>query len=322
MKFRTKLIALGSLAAGLAASLILGTFFSYRGTERRSAEIPLMSALRTGTMREIAFYGAGGEILLRAGENRDWNIILDGRPFPAERGKVERFIEILDRSLISRPVTERRELWPVFEVQEENTRRIRLSGDAGMAVLILGKDGTDGSGQYIRFTGEDGVLLVSEDFLYYAEQTPAYWSELRLFPRTVEGRNITSLAVRSGSSDPGYRLIRERGSDGVRWAAEGSSARIRQDRADAMAVAVAGAAGTAFAAAPENVDTGLEAPGVEISFTTSDLKTYRILIGRPADAEHWYCAAVEGETRLPYVYLYSSYGLSRMARTLGELTAD
>ncbi|MDR3200441.1 MAG: hypothetical protein LBT68_03180, partial [Spirochaetales bacterium] len=142
MKFKTKLMTLSLAAAGLGLTLILGAFYSYRGAESRLNR-PLSSFLKRGTVNELAFVNAGASVTLAAAQaagktGRSWSVLIAGQSYPAAQNKADRFFELLDEATLSPVVTENKEKWPLFALEDGAEKRIVFSGTGGKTEILLG----------------------------------------------------------------------------------------------------------------------------------------------------------------------------------------
>jgi hypothetical protein len=325
MSFRAKVRALGLAAAALSLSLLLGAFFSYRGTERR-ARRPLSSLLNTGTIAEITLRGQAGTVVLKrggapsGGAKAGWNIELEGELFPADAAKVERLFEIMDGATLSPPLTENPENWARFELGDETRRRLTLSGPRGAATILIGKEGEAGRGGHIRFEGGNAVYLLSQSLAYYSERDSAYWSDLRLLPKGMTGRDITAIAASGkltppeGGADFGYTIFRETRPEGQRWVfAPGVDGEPDQAAADTLASALAGLAAKAFAPGLDPAQAGLQPPAARVTLNAANQTVYEILIGAEAPGGR-YCALTVKGGPLSRVYIIDAYSIERITR--------
>ncbi|MDR3200842.1 MAG: DUF4340 domain-containing protein [Spirochaetales bacterium] len=316
MKYKTKILSLCLLAAGLGLSLALGAFYSYRGSESRSAR-PLSSFLKTGTVNRLVFQNGGETQTLTAGSdsgkpltagksNRSWTVLINDKPFPAAAAKAGRFFELLDEASLSPAVTENSGNWGRFGLEDTAEKRVSISGASGEAEILLGKEDEAGRGQYIRFAGSSAVYLVSQSFSYYAERDSAYWSELRIFPASLKASDIA--AIQASGKDVSYSLYRDRRPEGLAWIAEGSPDKnLDQGKTDSLAASVSQIAAKSFAADAESSSAGLDSPDVVITLTASNQTRYELRLSRADEAGNRYCEArINAEPR-PYIYLLDSY---------------
>jgi hypothetical protein len=283
-------------------------------------DLPFFSLLKTGNLNEILLSGKKGETRLKKDREGNWNVLIEDASFPAEKGKIDRFFEILDRGRIIRTATEKKELWDTFEVGEEGLPRISFTGDRGTVVLINGKPGDAGTEQYVRFQGENRVLLLSEGLSFYAEQGSPYWSELRLFPRSLEGKDLVAISVKGAV--PGYRLVREKKETGpALWLLEGRrDVKIAQSKADGLANALAALTASDFVPPSMKGLTGIGKGELIIEFLASDGKSYSLEIGNSGDETDRYCSGTIDGRPLPHFYKLTAPVYGRVVKTLADLT--
>jgi hypothetical protein len=267
-----------------------------------------------------------GETRLRKETDSKWTVLIEDTPFPAERGKIDRFFEILDKGRIIRTATEKEELWRTFEVGEDGMPQISFIGEGGTARVIVGKPGDSGTEQYVRLQGEKRVFLLSEGLSFYADQKAPYWSDLRLFPRGLEGRNIVSVSLKGtarrkdGPEPIGYRLVREKGEGGaLLWSVEGRShLKVKQPQAEGLANSLAVLTGSRFVPPSMKGRTGLGRQEFVIEFTSSDGRSFSLEIGNPADDKDWYCSGTADGTP-PTQFVLSGSAYERVVKSLSDI---
>ncbi len=320
MKYRAKIAALVSVAAFLTITLVLGMTTSFGGGIRGMEE-PLLGFLKTGNLDRIVLASKGDEKILKRSGASDWDFVLKGKPFPSAAEKVKRLLEILADGKLVEIVTDKEENWKTFGVGEDGDKRLVLSGDQGKAELFVGHSAKLGTREYVRVGGDKRVFVLSNGLSYYAEQKAAYWCDLRIFPKGLEGKQIVAIAVKglSAKSEPAerldYRLIREKEGDGpLRWIfPDKISVKVKQAAAEGLAAALAQASGTEFVPDPEKEDTGIGMPSLSVEFTSQDQKTYRLLFGKKTREKQWYCAGSVDGNPLPFTYLADENAYERVA---------
>lgn len=326
MKFKTKLITLSALAAGLCLSLISGALYSYRGSESRSVR-PLSAFLKKGNVRELIFTSGGRTVTLTARQPAQaggrWSVLIDGQDYPAAQNKAERFLELAGEASVSPPLTGNREKWPLFALEDAAEKRVIFSSSAGRTEILLGKEEEAGRGQYIRFAGSDAVYLMSQSLSYYAERDTAYWSDLRIFPAALNTQDIVAMKAEgrietpSGTAAVSWSLYKDRKPEGILWLAEGEPERkLDQGKADSLAASLSQINAKSFAAAPEG-----EAAGVLITLTAADRTRYELHIGRPVSGGYYCRARVNGEA-LPRAYILDSGLVEKITAPLESLDAS
>ncbi|MDR1625825.1 MAG: DUF4340 domain-containing protein [Spirochaetia bacterium] len=309
MRFKTKIITLSALAAGLCLSLVSGALYSYRGSESRSVR-PLSAFLQKGNVSGLVFISGGRTVTLAARQparaGRSWTVLVDGQDYPAARNKAERFLELAGEASVSPALTENREKWPLFALGDGAEKRVVFSSPAGRTEILLGREEEAGRGQYIRFEGSDAVYLMSQSFSYYAERDTAYWSELRVFPAALNTQDIIAMKAEgrvqtpSGAAEVSWSLYRERKPEGILWLAEGDPERkLDQGKADSLAASISQINAKSFSPATQEEAQAL------ITLTAADRTRYELHIGRPVSGGNYCQARVNGEA-LPYAYILDS----------------
>ena len=322
MRYKTKIMSLSLLAAALGASLVLGAFYSYRGSESRSAR-PFASFLKTGTVSELVFQDGEKSVLLvaeiKGKADRTWSVVIQGEKFPAVREKAERFIELATSAAVFPALTENEETWDLFGLEATTAKRIKFSGSGGTAEILLGKEEETGRGQYIRFADTKAVYLVGQSFSYYAERDASYWSDLRVFPVSLTARDIVGI---SASGSVSWNIFRETSAEGLLWAVQGEPGKkLDQGKVDSLAAALGQINAKSFAAGVDEAGAGLSAAEAVFTLTASNTMRYELRVGRADEEGNRYAAArVNGEL-FPHVYLLDVYTLGKIMLPLGDLTA-
>ncbi|MDX9820024.1 MAG: DUF4340 domain-containing protein [Desulfococcus multivorans] len=314
MTGKTRLAALAAANAFLLASLVYGLFFSTGAAAKRSGNAPLSRMFPAAGPQGITLRDAEETVLRRDGEG--WTVMLNGKPFPADPGKVEGLVRAAGEARPGRIVTENRGLWERFGVGDDAPARIVFSFPGGTVELILGEEEESGGGQYVRFPGTDAVRLLSRSLAFYTVQKTSYWSFLRLFPGDLDGRSVTSVTVEKG---PATALFRENAGGGLLWKRPGGGVEVDQRAADSLADLLARLSGTEFANDEERAAAGLENPALRVSFTTAGRKTHAVAFGGPAGEGRRYCAGFSDGKPLPHLYKIGDFTYDRIGKLVREL---
>ncbi|MDR1316930.1 MAG: DUF4340 domain-containing protein, partial [Spirochaetales bacterium] len=301
MKFKTKFMTLCVLAAGLCLSLVCGLFYSYRGFESRSAR-SLSDFLKTGNIHELVFSSGGRTVRLRTQQppltaGRTWSVEIDGQDYPAAWNKVDRFLELVDEASVSPALTESRERWPLFALEDPAENRVVFSGASGNTEILFGKEEEAGRGQYIRFAGSDTVYLLSQSLSYYAGQDSAYWSELRVFPAALNTQDIVAMkaegtaSLPSGSAAVSWNLYKDRTVAGLLWLAEGEpDKKLDQTKVDTLAASISQINAKSFTPIAEPEETG-----ALLTLSAANQTRYELRIGAAVPGGNYCRASVNGE---------------------------
>lgn len=196
---------------------------------------------------------------------------------------------------------------------EQARGRIVFTSSQGRGEILLG-DPEEGQNIYVRFPGSKGVQLLSGNLAFYTERTPAYWSRLRLFPSHLAGRDVGSINIR-GEVD--LFIFRETTAGGLVWVQAGGGELANQQKADALADALARFSGTQFA--PDLSDLELEEPFLEISFSTADGGSWGLTLRHFAGGKEIICQGYENGEALPWLYELNSTSYGRIEKLIEAL---
>jgi hypothetical protein len=325
--FRTRVLILGAAIFVLAVSWVLGLVFSPASVGRRASATPVLaSSFQRELVGRITIHSAGGELQLRR-RGESWYVLIGGREFPADAGRVDALLGFLTGLKRARTITASPDAWQDFQVQQAAPRRLLLSDAAGttLAELIVGKEAEGGGGEYLRLSGENEVVLGDRSVEYYLSTEDSFWSYLRLLPEAVKGQSIMRISVKGqlspaaqGSAALDYTLLLDRQKGNV-WTAPGQGALALDSAAvDRLASGLADMAGSAFAPGVSASQAGLSSPAAQLLISTLDGKDYRFLVGSTAAEGQHYVGLAGGD----YVYRVADWRLSAVLRPLAELAAS
>jgi hypothetical protein len=318
MTYKRKLIVLSSLTAFLA--LVYGltlVFDSERSGRRSDAYTWLDPRLRDSVDRiDIQVPGPGdsaeGLTILR--RNGLWQVVRDGREYPARETRVADFLDELSR----------RDSYPLrsaspsahegFGLSEGAASRITVRGGAGLPLLDLLAGKNDAGGEHIFLRKADGNEVRSgrDRISPYLDGRPKSWFDLRLFPESAYGPisvdSVQRLTVQGEAGDSAPALVITREQYGWRISAGDlslGSGDLEKSRVDSYIAGIIDTAGDDFAASPSSLDSR------SLSLELSDGRVLNLRLGSPDESGRRE-AAVFG-TGDP-VYVLASWAVERLFR--------
>jgi hypothetical protein len=324
LKGEKRILVLSVVLLALILLYVLGLVFSPASRRRREMETPLFQILNKEMIARIEIAADGESLSLRRTED-DWTVLISGVYFPAAKDRVDAFLDHVISLKQSKRVSGDPETWSDFEVGDPPVRRLVLEGEGGKPLvnLVIGKPGLAGQGTYVRRVDEEEVIQVDKSFSYYLNPEPRFWSDLKLFPRDLEARDIrrVSLKRRSGFAEAGdsfaYSLVRD---ENLNWIVEGRPAIPLDNRAvDGLTGALASFEGTEFVVGIPREAAGFDSPAAEVLFTTDAGREFRLLVGNPGPDADQYYVCLEGET---YCYLAAAWRLKNILKDLSSLGAE
>ena len=336
LAYRKKITILGAVLAALVVLYVLGVLFSPTRVQQRSASTPLYPDLKAEAVQEIQIQepgGAGGAAasLTMKRQGDGWQLLIQGTAFPALASRIDTLLEQLAGLKRARVASTDPQTWPAFEVDKEKARRLVLKDAAGKALVDLhvGKPAPGGQGSYVRREGSNDVVQADRSLDYYAGASDEQWSDLRLFPRELQGGDLVRIDVRGRtgfdaeekeSGRPvSHSLLLESGQEGPRWQVQGDpDFALAADKVEGLAATLAGFEGSRFAVNVPEGQAGFDSPFGEIGVSTRDDKSYRLLIGAYLQAEEQYYARLEGG---PFTWLVPAWRVRQAFQTLETLKA-
>ncbi len=323
LSFRRQVLVLGILIAVLAGAYILGRVFSPARVSKREAETPLLPALKTELVAEIALASEEGSLeLVKSGES--WSIPVGDRVFPASQSRIDTFFAFLEELKRTRIVTDNPDSWADFEVGADADSRLRLLDASGQALvdLIVGKSSAGGNDNYVRLEGSNEVVLSNSAFRYYLNVQGRFWAHLLILPEELEGEHIMRISVRSelefsdgGPGNLDYTLLLSDEQPGLWQLAGAPETRLDSAAVDRLAGDLADLEGTDFAAEVSAEEAGLTEPSAQILVSTLDDRDFRLLVGSLSGENQAYVSREESE----YIYKVSEWRLKGILMPVTQL---
>ncbi len=199
---RATLGALLALNLVLLSTLVAGLLVSRRtGTPTH----PFLG-VNTADVVRIRLSGDRDEVDLVRMET--WELVIDGMRLPARFDRVELFLEGLDRSRMTRRVTEDRELHDRFGLGAETGRTVTIETVDQTIAYVVGDPVEQTGFVYAREADSDLVRVVQSNVDFYLRQSSAFWAYLRLFPEDARPTDMIRARF-SGDLVQDFEVVRD-----------------------------------------------------------------------------------------------------------------
>jgi hypothetical protein len=331
MKFETRVLLLTVLLIILTVSFVLFRVVFNGNADSGIRYREDFSLLSSSQVSRIRFENNVKETVLEK-TSGGWRIIVDkNHTFPADKGKIERFLQSVGTITAFEEVTDQREHWSRFGVvKEQQPFTIIIEDGEGerMSAFYIGEQAA-GEGEFIRFIGENMVYRIRKSLSFYAAQTVSYWSHLGIVPEDVTAETITRVSVQaqeaylrvSGQRELPleqfhYTLVREQSDGSMRWVLEDNpETPLDQENVEEMITRISLLQAIRFVINPDRLDSRLEGPAAFISITTVTDREYRVNIGNKMDSTGY----VVSPDFLPYTYIVDGVTVEKLLQPRSAL---
>jgi hypothetical protein len=260
MRFRTRLLALCGVLAGLLALLLLGISLSPERVQSRTSGRPLLPGARAQKIDAIDISVNGETKVALRRTASGWETPSGARTYPASSDRINTFLRTVTglprTSLVS---SDTRHL-PELGLSTDAARLLVLhQTGAPDAALLVGKRGPTGDADYVQVRGQEQVYLARGSLAFFLAQDHSYWYELHVLPDDVQGATIAAISVRgslrldgTGASviRGGYTLKRPSAEKQDQWVVGSPEKPADRVTAGAMANSLAMLEGLDFAEGP------------------------------------------------------------------------
>ncbi len=318
MRYRRKLVLLTALLCALVVVYLFGRLAS----PANRAEL-LLSGFVPNRSSSISIEGPGGSVELALGQEGEWWITIEGESFPADRSRVEAFLEAVREERSLRVASRDRGTWGSFSLEPGQATHLLVRDHGRTLVNLYVGEGVQ-NGDYVRREGFPEVYETVASLASYLLQAPSFWCSLRIAPEGLSLSNLQTIGVQARDFAVGGRsvtadyLLVSTVKDGKNvWGVQGQPS-LRLDPRSLLEVEgeLLGLTGDEFVPNPEPTATGLAHPVARILATNVRGGRWVIDVGK-RDGSRFY---VKREDQ-PYVYLVNQYTLGRLIRSLSELSA-
>jgi len=304
MTFRRKTIVLGSVAAALLISYILGGIFSPERRRSSAAERRLFPGFAADRAVKIELSGQESQVsLVKTGA---WTISIDGIPYPAADSKIAILLQELALLRAGKLVTRNEQTASTFGFGQADEVRLAVYGSGGelLCGLSSGKTGAAGRGKYIRAGTSPEIFETAESMAPYLSADNRFWQNLKVIPQDVKAADIVGLKIvgrlsLSGSKDTGslnYELSRAADQAGAEtWAAmEQPGPALDAQKVKNLLDALIAFEGNDIDGSERSLKQIRSAPKAVITLTTSNSRVFVLDIGDKLPGDQYPCALRDG----------------------------
>ena len=359
MNYHKKIITLSSLIAILSITLILGLFFLPHGPfARRVREVATnfdqsqITKIEIMTRRNSDADGVivdesetitlvttnASDATDNGTESAEWHYLLGNTRIPAQAIRVQNLLEGIGALQRYRTITSNPALYDELGFGIGYAAHIRLYNQQDEVTVDIMQGNTDPQrGVYARLHGDDSVYLISDDIVFYLEQSAGYWQHTSLFPDSVGVEDVISVAVvanniifgeNENSIDAEYRLLRVRAGDNAppEWQIENDESVVLDNaQVDSLVLAALGLQADSFSALSAeqvNIDDNHNVR-IDIELDTQDV--YTIKAAQDIQQSARYFLTIEGAQALRtenggnYLYNANEFSLRPIVKPLSAL---
>ncbi len=304
MTFRRKTIVLGSIAAALLISYILGGVFSPERAQSSAAERRLFPGFTAEKAAKIELSGPESKVtLVKSGA---WTISIDGVPYPAADSKIAILLQELASLRAGKLVTRNEETASTFGFGQAEEVRLAVYGSGGelLCGLSSGKTGSSGRGKYVRTGTSPEIFETAESLSPYLSADNRFWQNLKVFPQDVKAADIVGLKIvgrlsLSDGKDTGslnYELSRSTDQAGAeKWTLAGQNAPVLDaQKVKNILDSLVAFEGNDMDGSGQGLKQLRSGPKAVITLTTSDSRVFVLDIGDRLSGDQYPCALRDG----------------------------
>jgi len=327
MDFKKKTIILVSILAVLVVTYTLGTIFSPASIRERRREQRLFPQASVEDASEIVINKSDSTITLKK-DNEKWFLSIGGSLYPAIQGGTEDLVKTAVKQNQFRIVTKSKDKWDQFEVTEEKAERLTIKDSKGnnLVDILIGKQGLEESGNYLRLPKNNEVYFVDTPFTSYINRDIDYWSYLKFFDEKPDVNTVEQLSCKADiaitkdtSVDSDYTLIAQAEQNKpIQWKVKGQDLSIKNEKVTALLNTITSLTGNTFAVGATKDETGLDNPKAIISFTQNNGDTVSISVGKETGEERFF---VHNSSN-GIIYKVSAWKLKNIIKPLNSLIAE
>ena len=317
MRYRAKLFSLVGVLCALVLVYLAGRF----GSTANRTEL-LFPDFQPSRASAVSIEGPAAAVGLSLGPDRRWWISIEGQRFPADRSKIDAFLQAvrLQRSL--RTASRDPATWGSFSLERGQAIHVMVRGRGRTLVdLYVGK-GVQG-GDYVRREGSPATYETVTSLSSYLYQAASYWCSLKIAPPGLSLDSLQTIGVRARRFEVGgrsvtadYLLVSTVQGGKTAWTVQGdASYPLDPKRVLEVEAELLGLTGDQFVSHPDPKATGFENPVARVLVSNVEGGRWVIDVGN-RDGTRFY---VRREDQ-PYVYLVNQWTLGRLIRSLPELS--
>jgi hypothetical protein len=304
MTFRRKTIVLGSIAAALLISFILGGIFSPERRLSSAAERRLFPGFTAEKAMKIELSGQESKVTLV--KSSTWTISIDGVPYPAADSKISILLQELASLSAGKLVTRNEGNTSTFGFGQADEVRLAVYGSNGeiLCGLSAGKTEAAGRGKYIRAGTSPEIFETAESLSPYLSADNRFWQNLKVFPKDLKAADISGLKVvgrlsLSGGKDTGslgYELSRSTDPTGVEtWSVAGQNGpALDAQKVKNLLDALIAFEGNDMDGSQQSLQQIRSGSKAVITLRTSDSRAFVLDIGDRLSGDQYPCALRDG----------------------------
>ncbi len=309
-----RLTTLSAVLGVLAALYVVGLLLN-----RPQTKPVVIPSFKAASVTKIE----AGKINLRASSGGNWQLEIDGSWYPADSGKVASMLSSLSGLRASRVATSKQSDWASFSVDASSASKLVLSNAGGVVdTLYVGETGSDG-GTYVRASRGPAVYEVFTNLADYVASDAAYWSYLKILPKSVSVDSLQTISISAhgfsvgGTTvDQSYLLSSSVVNGKSAWVAGGGSTQLDQKKVLSLEGELLQLTGDSFAGAVTPEEAGMSNPLAVIEISDQQGGSWKVIVGKRYGAQFYVKRADE-----PYIYLVNQWSLHRSLPRLSDLEA-
>ena len=360
MNYHKKIITLSSLIAILSITLILGLFFLPHGIfARRVREVvnnfdqnqitKIEIVARRNSNTEGVIDDESNTITLVADNTRDltnngtesaeWHYLLGDIHIPAQQVRIQNLIEGVGALQRYRTITSNPAVYDELGFGVGHFAHMRLYNQQGELIVDIMQGNTDPQrGVYAKLHDDDNIYLISDDIVFYLEQSAGYWQHTSLFPDDISLGDVISIAVIADdvifgededSINAEYRLVRAFTDDNTaaEWQIENDDKSVILDNAqvDSLVSAALGLQADSFSALSAEQINISDNFSIRIDIELDNQDVYTIKAAMDIQRSARYFLTIEGAQALRtengdnYLYNANEFSLRPIVKPLSAL---
>jgi len=330
MNFKRKIITLSIILSVLVIGYVLGIVFSPERVEKRRANVPLLTGIEKDKVWKIKVKSKDGELVIAKNSN-GWSLSINNESFPADKNKIERFIDAVEKVKKSKIITNNPDNWKNFDVTKNTAKRFILydKNNKEISDLYIGKEGLGGKGFYVRSAKSNEVIQTdSSSISYYLNTKDDFWSYLKVFPENIKKADVIKITINKNTvfdkddkiKQFSYTLFKGDSKNAPLWKVEGNNAfKVDDEKVGTLIDDLISMEGNNFEAAIKEEEAGLSDSKTIASFTLQNDEKYSLIVGnKKKSAEQFYVKRDKGS----YVYLASVWKLKKVFKSLDSFKLE
>ncbi len=326
MKYKTKLIFLTSLIAGLVLILIASFIFDPKNMNTRTSLYTWLDKKWIDQADRIVVKGTGlaSETTTLIRRNNIWYVLAGNTEYPAKQERVQNLFDLLSTKAPYPVRANSESSHEKLGVTERVASRIAVYGGISqipLLDLLIGSGDSTGNEIYLRENGKKEVRSGADQFTNYSDSKQSTWFYLRMIsddPKPVTPGMVQRVTITSAEQHLSYTLSRYADDTGSSWRIDSSPAMVPDtNRVETYVRSLVNIEGAGFAVGSAQDDYRFTFGKAEL--VLEDLSRVTILFG-PELENGQYPAMVSGGN--PFVYLIPMWVKERTFREPAYFEAE